>query len=503
MYNQGEMPRTCFVIMPFSTTASCTEEDWTWIFNNVFKPAVEGAGLDYECRRSVATRGNIVASILEELNDAYVVLVDLTDRNANVFYELGVRHSLKDRTILIAQRCDDIPFDLQAYAYHVYDWKTEEGRVALAEKLVQLLADVDTNPERPDNPLSDFLRKPPESAHVTSPPQVASADIAYAQPLAGPTAEGLDASAFARRLARRGLDRAINTVLRLTRAELQPLMENTLDTLNQREVPTSIQRDQIPVLAQEYIANMDPLIHKVEQFVLASIEESWAAGTRLGIQLACDWISLSERRTSGHVVRFAQGVPALLAWRLLILSGAKALAEEAFNLLGTILREPIEVEDYSGRFSNRSFVQRRDLFYPEAFLGYANYPMKYVAELWKNEPHLHESFTSEGDYQFAIAKFLITVALAAPIDESGHPLYPGYRLLPQANRAMSSLCSRMAASESYLEGITQAIGETTASFRETWSERVKLANSAGLGSEYFLHDGVQFPDPMDSEPPGR
>lgn len=55
------MPRTCFVIMPFSTTASCTKEEWTWIFKNVFKPAVEGAGLDYGCRRSVATRGNIVA----------------------------------------------------------------------------------------------------------------------------------------------------------------------------------------------------------------------------------------------------------------------------------------------------------------------------------------------------------------------------------------------------------------------------------------------------------
>jgi len=128
--------------------------------------------------------------------------------------------------------------------------------------------------------------------------------------------------------------------------------------------------------------------------------------------------------------------------------------------------------------------------------------MKYVAELWRNEPHLKDFFTSEKDYQFAVAKFLMVVALAAPPSESGHPLYPGYRLLPQATRAMSSLCSRMAASESYLEGIAQAIGETTASFRETWSERVKLANSVGLGSQHFLHDGVQFPDPLDPEPPG-
>jgi len=486
--------------MPFSNTASCTAEEWTSIFENVFKPAVEGAGLDYQCRRSVATRGNIVASILEELNDAYVVLADLTDHNVNVFYELGVRHSLKDRTILIAQRKDDIPFDLRAYAYHVYDWKTPEGRTALAQKLTQLLTDVDANPERPDNPVSDFLRKPSKSANLPSPPSVAPVDVAYAQALAGPTAEGLDASAFARKLARSNQPQAVKTVLRLTHAELQPSMEKLLDTLNQREVPASIQRDQIPVLAQEYIANADSLIYKVEQFVLASIEEGWEAGTRLGIRLAGDWISLSGRRANGRVIRFAQGIPALLAWRLLILSGAKALAEEAFSLVGIILREPIEVEDQSGRFSNRSFLQRRDLFHPEAFLGYATYPIKYVEGLWRNKSHLHDFFAFEKDYQFDVAKFLITVALATSAEGSGSPLYPGYRLMSQARRAMSSLCSRMAASGSYLEGIAQAIGETPASLRNTWSERVKLANSAKLGNG-SLHDGVQFPDPMDSEPP--
>ena len=124
------MPRVCFVIMPFSTTPSCTEEEWTEVFEQVLKPAVESSNLDYVCRRSVATRGNIVASIIQDLNDAYVVLADLTDRNANVFYELGVRHSLKTRSIIVAQKAKDIPFDLEAYAYHVYDWRTEKGRKA-------------------------------------------------------------------------------------------------------------------------------------------------------------------------------------------------------------------------------------------------------------------------------------------------------------------------------------------------------------------------------------
>src|SRR3954470_13379438 len=128
------MPRTCFVIMPFSGTDSCTETEWTSIFETLIKPAVESAGLEYECRRSEATRGNIVGKIVQDLNDSHVVIADLTDRNSNVFYELGVRHALKNRSIILAQNKDDIPFDLRAYAYHVYGWKVDADREILKDK---------------------------------------------------------------------------------------------------------------------------------------------------------------------------------------------------------------------------------------------------------------------------------------------------------------------------------------------------------------------------------
>lgn len=495
------MPRTCFVIMPFSTTTSCTEDEWKWIFEKVFKPAVEGAGLDYECRRSVATRGNIVASILQELSDAYVILADLTDRNANVFYELGVRHTLKDRTILVAQKKEDIPFDLLAYAYHVYDWKTDNGRAELTAKLAQLLSEIDTNPERPDNPVSDFLGRTLEPATISPPMAVTPQETAYAQALAGSSAKGLDAILFARKLARLTPPQAINTVFRLTRAELNPLMKQRVDILNQRSVPDKIQQNQILDFAKGYIDEVEPLVQKTEQFVIASIEEGWLGGAQIGMKFAGDWISLSERRSNGRVIRFAQGVPAFLGWRLLIMSGAKALADEDFNLLGYILREPIEVEDISGRFTNRSLLQRRGLFYPDSFLGHANYPMKYMAQLWKDIPHLHGFFASEEDYQFSVAKFLMVVALAVPPNSEGRPLYPGYRLLPQAQRAMSALCSRLSASESYLEGIAQAVGVTPASFRESWPERTKSLNSVSLGSQYDRSYLPHFPETLGEEFP--
>jgi len=494
------MPRTCFVIMPFSTTTSCTEDEWTLIFEALFKPAIEGAGLDYECRRSVATRGNIVASILQELKESYVVLADLTDHNANVFYELGVRHSLKDRTILVAQKEEDIPFDLRAYAYHVYDWLTEDGKEAFVNRITELLSEIDSNPDRPDNPVSDFLGRTIEPYPLQTPITVQPEEITYAQSLAGPSAEGLNAVDCARRLARRDAPQAANTVLRLTRAELLPAISQTVSELNQREVPSQIQQDQILGLAREFISVVEPIVQKVEEFVLASVEEQWAPGLHLGLRLSGDLISLSERPHSGRSIKLAQGAPALLAWRLLLFSGAKALSEESFALLRMILKEPIEVEDNSGRFSNQPLIKRRDLFWPEALSGNAYYGTKYIVELWDYAPHLHGFFTSKEQYHFELAKFYMLVALATPPDDFGHPLYSGYRLFPQARRAMSSLCSRLAHSQDYLEGIAQVLGESATHFRESWSERVRLANSVELGIGRPWIDNLHFPDPLDAEP---
>lgn len=163
------MPRLCFVIMPFATTESCSEAEWTGIFDTLIKPAVEGdPDLGYECRRSTPTRGNLVRGILEDLDAAHVVIADLTDRNANVFYELGVRHTLTDRTIIISQdRARFVPFDLGSYANHEYDWRTEDGRASFATEIRRLLREVDDRPDRPDNPVSDFLR---EARGVLAPP---------------------------------------------------------------------------------------------------------------------------------------------------------------------------------------------------------------------------------------------------------------------------------------------------------------------------------------------
>jgi hypothetical protein len=149
--------KKCFVVMPFSSTKSCSEEKWTEIFEYIIKPAVEESSLGYKCKRSVAARENIIKGILEALNQANVVIADLTDNNPNVFYELGVRHTLTNRTILIAQGEEHIPFDLKPYPVAFYG----ESPAKIAEfkaDIKKKLKDIETTPERADNPVADFLQ---------------------------------------------------------------------------------------------------------------------------------------------------------------------------------------------------------------------------------------------------------------------------------------------------------------------------------------------------------
>ena len=111
---------------------SCSEGQWTTIFNGMIKPAIEGSSFGYECRRSSASTGNLIKGIVQDLYTANLVVADLTDKRPNVFYELGVRHTLQHRTILISQRLSDIPSDLHGYACLEYDWQTDAGQTSFA-----------------------------------------------------------------------------------------------------------------------------------------------------------------------------------------------------------------------------------------------------------------------------------------------------------------------------------------------------------------------------------
>ena len=144
--------------MPFSKTYLLAKEQWTEIFEHKIKPAVEESGFGYKCERYELRRANITKAILEELKGAHLVVADLTSKNPNVLWELGVRHTLSRRTILIAQDKKFLPSDLKDYPIILYKYKQTPAEVdKFKREIKDELEDIEADPEKPDSPVADFL----------------------------------------------------------------------------------------------------------------------------------------------------------------------------------------------------------------------------------------------------------------------------------------------------------------------------------------------------------
>jgi hypothetical protein len=148
--------KTVYVIMPVSATVSHSEQEWADIFSEVFSPVFRDCG--YVCERAFPSSGNLIKSIITQLRTSWLVLADLTDRNANVFYELGVRHSLSKRTILVSQDPTHIPSDLLGHWWLPYGIALRERRM-FREQMTKLIKQIEADPERSDSPVADFLEK--------------------------------------------------------------------------------------------------------------------------------------------------------------------------------------------------------------------------------------------------------------------------------------------------------------------------------------------------------
>ena len=76
--------------------------------------------------------------ILREIGNSELILADVTGRNPNVFYELGIAHMVKNasRVLLVTQRVDDIPFNLRAYRHIVYT-RNRSGLEKLGGELIK------------------------------------------------------------------------------------------------------------------------------------------------------------------------------------------------------------------------------------------------------------------------------------------------------------------------------------------------------------------------------
>ncbi len=135
---------TCFVIGPIGSRLApigapgrSQYEDSAQLWEYLFEPACARMGLSPVRADKIAEPGEITEQIFVLLRDADVVIADLTGGNANVTYELGLRHTRDKMTVQVGEY-ERLPFDINTIRTIQFR-RTEAGLVDAREALVDAL----------------------------------------------------------------------------------------------------------------------------------------------------------------------------------------------------------------------------------------------------------------------------------------------------------------------------------------------------------------------------
>lgn len=159
----------CFILMPFGKKASGNATiDFDEVYHNIIKPSVVAAGLEPIRADEEMSDGIIHKPMFERLILCEYGIADLTGANANVFYELGVRHAIKPHsTILLFADSTRLPFDvsfLRALGYGVDPNGKPTNAEAVSAELTKKLLQAKEN-KLNDSPLFQLLDNYPNIAH--------------------------------------------------------------------------------------------------------------------------------------------------------------------------------------------------------------------------------------------------------------------------------------------------------------------------------------------------
>jgi hypothetical protein len=119
-----------FVAMPF-------RESWSAdVYEQMIKPAVEGAGLNCTRGDELPRVGDLTQTIWSALMQSGLVIADVSAPNPNVFYEIGLIHALGKDTFILKQKDAKVPADFGGSHYYEYDInKLSAGKILLKQEI--------------------------------------------------------------------------------------------------------------------------------------------------------------------------------------------------------------------------------------------------------------------------------------------------------------------------------------------------------------------------------
>jgi hypothetical protein len=132
---------TCFVMMPFGA----------WFdryYQEIYIPAIKEAGFEPVRADELFTTGSVVEQIWEQIEKAKLLLADLSGKNPNVFYELGLAHAAKKPVVFTSAQVEDVPFDHRHLRVIIYEIREPEWAARLKQSVTDYLRNAAKEPEK-------------------------------------------------------------------------------------------------------------------------------------------------------------------------------------------------------------------------------------------------------------------------------------------------------------------------------------------------------------------
>lgn len=112
--------KDCFIIMPIADVEGYPDGHFKHVYSNIISPACEMAGFNPVRADEVKQTNLIHLDILKQLIEAPIAICDLSNRNPNVLFELGIRQAFDKPVVLIQEKGTPKIFDIAPLRYLEY-----------------------------------------------------------------------------------------------------------------------------------------------------------------------------------------------------------------------------------------------------------------------------------------------------------------------------------------------------------------------------------------------
>ena len=129
--------KDCFVIMPIADCDGYEKGHFAHVYDDIIKPAIDKTEFNAIRADEVKETNFIHLDILKKLIDAPIAVCDLSTRNPNVLFELGIRQGFDKPVVLIQEKGTPKIFDIAPLRYLEYSKEMKYHEVLESQKSLQ------------------------------------------------------------------------------------------------------------------------------------------------------------------------------------------------------------------------------------------------------------------------------------------------------------------------------------------------------------------------------